>query len=92
MISNHEAMTLATRLRVLVDHFDPQVQQVGKLLTGLKADLDAGNLTKEEYEELIRMAQSLEKIIAVSDDLITYATIHAAIEGVVQVAKLAKFV
>lgn len=70
---------------------DAHVRQLGMLVDGIKSDLEEGKLTKDEFDSLMQDAEKLRQVISATNGILLDAKIHTLLEGLVELAKMAKF-
>ncbi len=74
----------------LVNSTDAHVHQLGMLLDGIAEELKEGKLTQDEFTSLMIDAEKLRKVISATNGILLDVKIHQAIEGLIELAKMAK--
>lgn len=71
-------------------HTDPALTALTGLLVDIETSLTHKTITPQEYVDLMIEVDRLKTVIECANDLELRATIHAAIQGLIALAKTAK--
>lgn len=78
-------------ISALLRHHDPKVQEFALLLSDIETALKSGQLTEQEYVQLMVDVERMKKVIELANDLSLNITMNEVIYGLMDVAKSAKF-
>ena len=85
-------MTLTETLAPLVAHNDENVKNLAGLLADIDKALSLGQLTEQEYVNLMIIANNLKLVIEASTQQELLIMANQALKIVIEVAKTAKFI
>ena len=71
-------------------HTDPALKALTEVLVDIETSLTQKTITPQEYVDLMVEVDRLTKVIDRANDLELRSTIHAAIAGLIALAKTAK--
>lgn len=73
-------------------HTDPALKTLAEILANVEESLLSKTISTQEYVALMVEVERLRKVIDLANDLELAQTIHAAITGLIELAKTAKVI